>query len=612
MINSTPRPLKVFLCHASADKPAVRKLCRYLRSKGMDPWLDAEKLLPGENWEVEIPKALFHSDVILVCLSKNSINKEGYVQKEIVFALDKAMEKPDGIIFIVPAKLEECDVPQRLNRYQWVDLYRDDGRKRLMLSLNKRAAQLGPAVEQAIVADDTLEREKLELEAKEKLARENVEREKAKRDADEKAAREKKEREELEQAERETRTRLAHEKAEREAVEKVAKEKKEREAQEKAILEREEYKAIAKAERESEKIIKLAKRRLLYSKIRNRLSLFFMYLRLYSLPGILLASALLVYLVYKPQIDASLMSIPTTIPATLTSIPFSTQTSFPPTPTSRSVRTSTPSTPTLGIGSTITGEDGMTLLYVPASEFTMGSDNGNEDEKPAHTVFLDAFWIDRTEVTNKQYASCVNRGACSQPLDTKSPMRSSYYGDVQFQNYPVVYVDWYMAKAYCEWTGRRLPMEAEWEKAARGIDGRIYPWGSTPPNDTLLNYNSPNRDTTQVGKYPDGQSPYGAYDIAGNVWEWVSSLHLPYPYDEADGREDLSVYNDRVLRGGAWYHFDGSVRPLFYAPYDQPDVLVRADFRNWFAPKYENISEYGRPPFGFGTVGFRCAMSATP
>ncbi len=113
----------------------------------MDPWLDAEKLLPGENWEVEIPKALFASDVILVCLSKNSVNKEGYVQKEIVFALDKAMEKPEGTIFIVPAKLEACDVPQRLNHYQWVDLYRD-GYKRLMLSLNKRATQLGLAVDQ--------------------------------------------------------------------------------------------------------------------------------------------------------------------------------------------------------------------------------------------------------------------------------------------------------------------------------------------------------------------------------------------------------------------------------------------------------------------------------
>jgi len=158
------RPLKVFLCHATADKPAVRKLYRYLRSKGMEPWLDAENLLPGENWEVEIPNALFDSDVILVCLSKNSVNKEGYVQKEITFALDKALEKTDGTIYIIPAKLEERDVPQRLNRFQWVDLYREDGRKRLMLSLNKRAAQLGPTIKQAIVSDESTEKLKREAE----------------------------------------------------------------------------------------------------------------------------------------------------------------------------------------------------------------------------------------------------------------------------------------------------------------------------------------------------------------------------------------------------------------------------------------------------------------
>jgi formylglycine-generating enzyme required for sulfatase activity len=290
------------------------------------------------------------------------------------------------------------------------------------------------------------------------------------------------------------------------------------------------------------------------------------------------------------------------------------------TPTSQLARINTPSptqtsitaTPTLGIGSTMTGEDGMTLLYVPARDFTMGSDYGGGVTKPVHIVTVDTFWIDQTEVTNKQYTSCVSAGVCLQPLEAKSPMRSSYYADPQFQNYPVIYVDWYMAKAYCEWAGRRLPTEAEWEKAARGTDGYIYPWGNNAPNDTLLNYNSPNRDTTEVGKYPDGQSPYGAYDMAGNVWEWVSSLHLPYPYDKTDGREDLAVNSDRILRGGAWYHLDGSIRPLFFAPYDRPDDVVRADMRNWFAPKYENISEYGRPPFGFGTVGFRCAMSASP
>lgn len=149
----TPQPLRVFLCHASADKPAVRKLHRYLKQRGITPWLDELDLLPGQKWEIEIPKALHSSDVILVCLSKNSVTKEGYVQKEITFALDKASEKLEETIFIIPTKLEECEVPQRLRDYQWVDLFRNDGYKRLMQSLKKRAIDLGPSVMPII--DDT-------------------------------------------------------------------------------------------------------------------------------------------------------------------------------------------------------------------------------------------------------------------------------------------------------------------------------------------------------------------------------------------------------------------------------------------------------------------------
>jgi hypothetical protein len=125
----------------------------------------------------------------------------------------------------------------------------------------------------------------------------------------------------------------------------------------------------------------------------------------------------------------------------------------------------------LGIGSTITGKDGMTLLYVPAGEFTMGSDRGRPDEKPVHKVILDAFWIDQTEVTNKMYALCVDAAVCEEPTDTSSSTHSSYYGNAEYDNYPVIYVDWNMAKTYCEWADRRLPTEAEWEKVARGTMG---------------------------------------------------------------------------------------------------------------------------------------------
>jgi len=127
----------------------------------------------------------------------------------------------------------------------------------------------------------------------------------------------------------------------------------------------------------------------------------------------------------------------------------------------------------------ISDKDGMVMLYVSAGPFTMGSDNGGANEKPAHTVYLDAYWIDQTDVTNAMYAKCVSAGACSQPASLRSSTRLSYYGNSQFDNYPVIYVNWNMADTYCKWAGRQLPTEAQWEKAARGTDGRIYPWGIT-------------------------------------------------------------------------------------------------------------------------------------
>ncbi len=148
------RPLKVFLCHASADKPQVRELYRYLKRRGLQPWLDAEDLLPGQNWQVEIPKALETSDAIIICLSKGSVDKEGYIQKEIKFALDKALEMPEGRIFVIPARLEECNVPRSLNAYHWVDLFDEGGYSKLMKSLKVRASQLERATVQVSKQDE--------------------------------------------------------------------------------------------------------------------------------------------------------------------------------------------------------------------------------------------------------------------------------------------------------------------------------------------------------------------------------------------------------------------------------------------------------------------------
>ncbi len=148
MADSTSvRPLRVFLCHASSDKPAVRELYQRLRADGIDAWLDKENLLPGQDWQRAIPKAVRDSDVVLVCLSHGSITKAGYVQKEIKFALDVADEQPEDTIFLIPLKLEECDVPDRLSRWQWVNLFTPNGYERLMRALRVRAGGLAASIE---------------------------------------------------------------------------------------------------------------------------------------------------------------------------------------------------------------------------------------------------------------------------------------------------------------------------------------------------------------------------------------------------------------------------------------------------------------------------------
>ena len=154
MANETTRPLKVFLCHASGDKAPVRELYKRLVKEGVDAWLDEEKLLAGQTWRVEIPRAVRESDVVVVCLSNKSITKEGYIQKEIKFALDNADEKPEGTIFLIPARLEDCIVPERLSGWQWVDLFEDNGFIKLLRSLKLRADQVGAMIEPSLYGDE--------------------------------------------------------------------------------------------------------------------------------------------------------------------------------------------------------------------------------------------------------------------------------------------------------------------------------------------------------------------------------------------------------------------------------------------------------------------------
>ncbi|MFQ5598214.1 MAG: formylglycine-generating enzyme family protein [Nitrospiria bacterium] len=200
-------------------------------------------------------------------------------------------------------------------------------------------------------------------------------------------------------------------------------------------------------------------------------------------------------------------------------------------------------------------------ILIPAGPFIMGSPGrpveegaGNEDEGPPHEVFVDNFYMDLYETTNVHYKAYVDATGARPPLLWR---RGAF--PTALANHPVVYVNWYDADAYCKWAGKRLPTEAEWEKAARGTDARHFPWGvkfdtsraNTPRHWLSKGIEVHKGGTMPVGSFENGRSPYGLYDMAGNVYEWVSNWYLPYP-----GNQFPNIHygkRNRVLRGGSWY-----------------------------------------------------------
>lgn len=363
---------RVFLCHASEDKPQVIELYHQLKKAGYNPWLDKEDLLPGQSWRQEIEKIVRDPfNLVLVCLSHKSTTKRGVVQQEIKWALDVLDQMPEDAIYLIPARLEACQVPDRLSNLHWVDLFEPDGFVKLKQALDFEIDKRKPP--------------------------------------------------------------------------------------------------------------------------------------------------------FEPE-----------------------------------------------------------MVLIPAGEFLMGSNpnldnNTRPNEQPQHRLYLPDYFMARTPVTNTQYAVFV-QAAKYPPPDS--------WPDGQFPeerpDHPVVKVSWMDALAYCQWltqaTGRtyRLPCEAEWEKAARGNDGRIYPWGNEWDqqrcNSKKDRKSSPN--TTPVGSYPDGASPYGLLDMAGNVAEWCATIvGKLYPYDTGEDESSI-VYlrqgGNRVLRGGSWGDDPDEVRcaaRLVFTPY---------------------------------------------
>jgi len=207
-------------------------------------------------------------------------------------------------------------------------------------------------------------------------------------------------------------------------------------------------------------------------------------------------------------------------------------------------------------------------VTVPAGWFVMGDDQGLPDARPAHRVYLNTFTIDRFEVSNAQYGTCVASGACPAPERTSSETRQDYFGNNAFASYPVIGVTYADAVAFCKWRKARLPTEAEWEKAARGTDQRMYPWGQQF-DPSRLNYcdrncNLPWRDaqhddgyadTSPVDAFPGGASPYGVLNMAGNVWEWVADWYGAsyYAHSPARNPQGPASGTQRITRGGGFF-----------------------------------------------------------
>jgi len=231
------------------------------------------------------------------------------------------------------------------------------------------------------------------------------------------------------------------------------------------------------------------------------------------------------------------------------------------------------------------------MIRIPAGKFTMGrpilsAKDERPNEGPTHDVSLKEYYIDKYEVTNGDYKACVDAGVCDTPHSLNSSARTKgYYPNPDYANFPVVHVDWYMADAYCEWRGARLPTEAEWEKAARGTNDKHFPWGQNIVSCAFTQYATCGKDTVAVGSHPDGASPYGVHDMAGNVWEWVADWYGSdyYALSPPDAPQGPGTGLYRVVRGGGW---------------NSDSTQLWVTYRTRYTPDYDTFN-----------LGFRCAKS---
>lgn len=460
------------------------------------------------------------ADIIIVCLSKTSVNKEGYVQRELRIVLDLADYKPEGILFVIPIRLEECEPPRRLRTWQYADYFpesdRDRAYQRLLVSLRMRARHLGIA----------------EVDSAEEIVRRAIEK-RARKDKDEKSH--------------------------KEAEEIVAQDKK-ADGDETNIQPKEKESEFTLMQIAWQNALKKAMAKKSFG-VKNRKS-----------------------------------SISTTLrPA--------------------HVETTTKEKLTPG-GHAIYMFGDTEFVKVPAGKFLIGSSDKDkqayDDEKPQHIFDISYdYYMARFPITNEQYALYM--------LAKGMDYFVSGWHDSEKRAHPIVSVSWHDAMEYCRWlnkllvselppnlvslvppatlapeakrswiAGVRLPTETEWEKAARGINGLIFPWGDSFDKNKCNADESGKGDTTPVGIYsPQGDSPYGCADMSGNVWEWTHSCFQAYPYSVNDGRESEQGSGDsrnRVQRGGSFRDFVRSARCAVRRSHHISDYGNYGGFRVVIAP----------------------------
>jgi formylglycine-generating enzyme required for sulfatase activity len=525
MTDQSKRPLKVFLCHAHPDADKVRAMYARLKADGVDAWLDKENIIPGQDWELEIRKAVRESDIVVVCLSKQ-FSQKGYRQNEVRIALDEASLQPEGEIFIIPARLEECNYLESLKRFHGVDLFEERGYEYLMRALRLRADKIGAVLQtkKGWLGGLTSPTKKPNTQKPKPAVKPQP------------------------------------------------------------TPEPEEPKPVIaqKPPRKWNKQVALL--------IVVSLAIF--------VPSILFA-------LLPEWIPFHLVTVTPTNTTTFTSPQLtlikvsSTSTFTPVSPTKTEMSTLAPTVtqqPT-----EITDEKGVKMVFVPEGDAIIGADpveackdsaykdwcEENMKNNPPRTVFIDSFFIDKYEVTNSSYKKCAKEGICNAPSDTKLTS-VDYYNNSYYDNYPVVWAYIDMAKQYCAWRGARLPTGSEWEKAARGTDGRTYPWGNFLDDTPRANFcdigascwwrgtwkiNDGFVLTSPVDSFSAGTSPYGVYNMAGNVSEWVSDSG------------NFDNWETGYFMGGSWFDSDEYLKVYL---------------------KYESGNYRGYDH------GFRCARDATP